>query len=125
MINYKTLPEFDKDFKALLKRYRTLESDFETFKKYTIETFYEQKTPTTAFVPVEGFCSEDYVSNKVRKFACKSLPGSGNQSGIRIIFVWQETLRLATFVEIYFKGDKPEEDRERLGDFVKTLGVTL
>ena len=125
MINYKTLPEFDKDFKALLKRYRTLESDFETFKKYTIETFYEQKTPTTAFVPVEGFCSEDYVSNKVRKFACKALPGRGNQSGIRIIFVWQETLRLATFVEIYFKGDKPEEDRERLGDFVKTLGVTL
>lgn len=125
MINYKTLPEFDKDFKALLKRYRTLESDFETFKKYTIETFYEQKTPTTAFVPVEGFCGEDYISNKVRKFACKSLPGRGNQSGIRIIFVWQETLRLATFVEIYFKGDKPEEDRERLGDFVKTLGVTL
>ena len=123
MINYKTLPEFDKDFKALLKRYRTLESDFETFKKYTIETFYEQKTPTTAFVPVEGFCGEDYVSNKVRKFACKSLPGRGNQSGIRIIFVWQETLRLATFVEIYFKGDKPEEDRERLGDFVKTCCV--
>ena len=123
MINYKTLPVFDKDFKALLKRYRTLESDFETFKKYTIETFYEQKTPTTAFVPVEGFCGEDYVSNKVRKFACKSLPGRGNQSGIRIIFVWQETLRLATFVEMYFKGDKPEEDRERLGDFVKTCCV--
>ena len=121
MINYKTLPEFDKDFKALLKRYRTLESDFDTFKKYTIETFYEQKTPTTAFVSVEGFCGEKYVSNKVRKFACKSLPGRGSQSGIRIIFVWQEALRLVTFVEIYFKGDKPEEDRERLGDFVKTL----
>ena len=123
MINYKTLPEFDKDFKALIKRYRTLESDFDTFKKYTIETFYEQSIPTTAFVPVEGFCGENYVSNKVRKFACKSLPGRGSQSGIRIIFVWQETLRLATFVEIYFKGDKPEEDRERLGDFVKTCRV--
>ena len=123
MINYKTLPEFDKDFKALLKRYRTLESDFETFKKYTIETFYEKNTPTTAFVPVEGFCGENYVSNKVRKFACKSLPGRGSQSGIRIIFVWQETLRLVTFIEIYFKGDKSEEDRERLGNFVKTCSV--
>ena len=123
MINYKTLPEFDKDFKALLKRYRTLESDFETFKKYTIETFYEQSIPTTAFVPVEGFCGENYVSNKVRKFACKSLPGRGSQSGIRIIFVWQESLRLVTFVEMYFKGDKAEEDRGRLGDFVKTCRV--
>ena len=123
MINYKTLPDFDKDFKALLKRYRTLESDFETFKKYTIETFYEQRTPTTAFVPVEGFCGENYVSNKVRKFACKSLPGRGSQSGIRIIFVWQESLRLVIFVEMYFKGDKAEEDRGRLGDFVKTCRV--
>ena len=123
MINYKTLPEFDKDFKALLKRYRTLESDFETFKKYTIETFYEKNTPTTAFVPVEGFCGENYISNKVRKFACKSLPGRGSQSGIRIIFVWQETLRLVTFIEIYFKGDKSEEDRERLGNFVKICSV--
>ena len=114
MINYKTLPEFEKDFKSLLKRYRTLESDFETFKKYTIETFYEKNVPTTAFVPVEGFCGEEYVSNKVRKFACRSLPGRGSQSGIRIIFVWQAKTRMVTFVEMYFKGDKSEEDRARL-----------
>ena len=114
MINYKTLPEFEKDFKSLLKRYRTLESDFETFKKYTIETFYEKNVPTTAFVPVEGFCGEEYVSNKVRKFACRSLPGRGSQSGIRIIFIWQEKSRTVTFVEIYFKGYKSEEDRARL-----------
>ena len=114
MINYKSLPEFDKDFKSLLKRFRTLESDFEIFKKYTIETFCEQKVPTTAFVPIEGFCGEKHISYKVRKFACKSLPGRGNQSGIRIIFIWQELTRTVTFVEIYFKGDKPEEDRGRL-----------
>lgn len=121
MINYKTLPEFDKDFKSLLKRYRTLESDFETFKKFTIETFYEKKVPTTAFVPIEGFCGEEYVSNKVRKFACRALPGRGSQSGIRIIFIWQEKLQLVTFVEIYFKSDKTEEDRERLKRALKDI----
>ena len=114
MINYKNLPEFDKDFKSLLKRFRTLESDFETFKKYTIKTFYEQNVPTTAFVSIEGFCGEKYTSCKVRKFACKSLPGRGSQSGIRIIFIWQDDIQLVTFVEMYFKGDKPEENRERL-----------
>ena len=114
MINYKQLPEFEKDFKNLLKRFRTLESDFEIFKKYTIEIFYEHNVPTTAFVPIEGFCGEKYIPNKVRKFACKSLPGRGSQSGIRIIFVWQKKIRTITFVEIYFKGDKPEEDRGRL-----------
>ena len=121
MINYKTLPEFDKDFKSLLKRFRTLENDFATFKKFTIETFYDQNVPTTAFVPIEGFCGGDYFSNKVRKFACRSLPGRGNQSGIRIIFVWQEKTRTVTFVEIYFKGDKPEEDRNRLKTFLEKL----
>ena len=114
MISYKKLPEFDKDFKTLLKRFRTLESDFETFKKYTIETFYEKNVPTTAFVPIEGFCGKTYASCKVRKFACRSLPGRGSQSGIRIIFVWQENIRTITFVEMYFKGDKPEENRLRL-----------
>ena len=121
MISYKTLPEFEKDFKSLLKRYRTLESDFKTFKKYTIETFYEQGTPTTAFVPIEGFCGEEYVSNKVRKFACRSLPGRGSQSGIRIIFVWQAKTRMVTFVEMYFKGDKSEEDRARLREVVRKI----
>lgn len=121
MINYKTLPEFDKDFKSLLKRFRTLENDFTTFKKFTIETFYEKNVPTTAFVPIEGFCGEGYVSNKARKFACRSLPGRGNQSGIRIIFVWQEKSRTVTFVEIYFKGDKPEENRNRMKGFLEGL----
>ena len=101
MINYKTLPEFDKDFKSLLKRFRTLENDFATFKKFTIETFYELNVPTTAFVPIEGFCGEDYVSNKVRKFACRFLPGRGNQSGIRIIFVWQENIKMISIKNKY------------------------
>lgn len=120
-INYKTLPEFDKDFKNLLKRFRTLESDFSTFKKFVIETFYEKNIPTTAFVQIEGFCSDSYTSNKVRKFACRSLVGRGAQSGIRIIFIYEEKKKLVTFVEIYFKGDKAEEDRERLKSAIGEL----
>ena len=121
MIRYICLAEFEKDFKALQKRYRTLSDDFETFKKFTIETFYEMNVPSTAFIPIEGFCGENYTANKVRKFACRSLPGGGNQSGIRIIFVWQKETRTVTFVEIYFKGDKPEEDRKRLKEFIDRL----
>ena len=84
MIKYICLAEFEKDFKALQKRYRTLAEDFETFKKFTIETFYEMNVPSTAFIPIEGFCGKNYTANKVRKFACKSLPGRGNQSEISL-----------------------------------------
>lgn len=121
MIKYISLAEFEKDFKALQKRYRTLTEDFETFKKFTIETFYEMNVPSTAFLPIEGFCGKNYTANKVRKFACKSLPGRGNQSGIRIIFVWRKETRTVTFVEIYFKGDKSEENRKRLKEFIYGL----
>ena len=121
MIKYICLAEFEKDFKALQKRYRTLTEDFETFKKFTIETFYEMNVPSTAFHPIEGFCGKNYTANKVQKFACKSLPGRGNQSGIRIIFVWRKETRTVTFVEIYFKGDKSEENRKRLKEFIDGL----
>lgn len=43
MINYEFLPEFEKDFKALFKRFQTLDSDFERFKKFSLEPHFEQK----------------------------------------------------------------------------------
>ena len=121
MINYVTTPEFNKDFKSLLKRFKSLEKDFENMKKYTLETFYEKGQPTTAFVSIEGFCSDDYTSNKVRKFSCMALKGRGAASGIRVIFVWEADKRQITFVEMYFKGDKDNENRERLSDFLNKL----
>jgi mRNA-degrading endonuclease RelE of RelBE toxin-antitoxin system len=121
MISYETIPEFNKDFKSLLKRFKSLEKDFENMKKYTLEIYYEKGQPTTAFVPIDGFCSENYTSNKVRKFSCMTLKGRGAASGIRVIFVWEENKRKVTFIEMYFKGDKENENRERLSNFVKTI----
>lgn len=121
IINYKLLPEFEKDFKTLQKRFRTLNDDFERFKQYSLETYFEQKIETTSFVKIEGQCGEAYTSYKVRKFACRSLKGKGNQSGIRIIFIWEEKTRTITFVEMYFKGDKPLEDKERLKNVIKCI----
>lgn len=121
MINYVYLPEFEKDMKSLLKRFRTLEDDFEKFKKYSLETHFEKNVETTSFVKIEGMCADLYTSYKVRKFACRSLPGKGNQSGIRIIFIWEENSRTITFVEIYFKGNKTLEDKERLKSVIKCM----
>lgn len=47
--------------------------------------------------------------------------GHGSQSGIRIIFIWQLVISTLTFVEVYFNGDKSDEDRERLKEFLKKL----
>ena len=120
-LHYFTIPEFDKDFKRLQKRFRTLPKDFEIMKKYSLETHYLKGVPTTAFVPIEGYCSEDYESLKVRKFACMALKNLGNRTGIRVIFVFEPETMKITFIEIYFKGDKENEDRYRLKQFLESL----
>jgi len=51
---------------------------------------------------------------KARKFACKSLKGTGSRSGIRIIYAYYEKDDIIEFIEIYYKGDKENEDRERI-----------
>lgn len=120
-IEYCSLPEFDKDFKALEKRFRTLSKDFEILKQYTIETYHLQNAPTTAIVPIEfaGYSSQQ--AYKIRKIACAALRGRGGQSGLRIIYAYAPETKTVTFIEIYFKGDKTNEDRERLNKFLMKL----
>lgn len=121
MLSYIYTPEFEKDFKALLKSFKTLEEDFKVFKTYALKTFYEANTPTTAFVPIKGCCGESYVSNKVKKFSCRSLKNRGSNSGIRIIFIWEKDKSQITFIEIYYKGDKANEDQSRLKEYIKKI----
>jgi hypothetical protein len=51
---------------------------------------------------------------KAKKFTCKSLKGKGVHSGIRIIYGYYEQEDVVEFIEIYYKGDKGKEDRERI-----------
>lgn len=51
---------------------------------------------------------------KARKFACRSLKGKGAQSGIRVIYAYFKQADRIEFIEIYYKGDKENEDRERI-----------
>ena len=121
MIKFINLPEFDKDFKKLEKRYRSLSEDFDLFKKILDSIYQSLIGNANVFVLIESFCGENFTSNKVRKFTCKTLKGKGNQSGIRIIFVYEKEKQQITFVEIYYKGDKENEDKERLNNFISSI----
>lgn len=125
MPSYFFIAEFEKDFKKLEKRFRTLKDDFENMKRSLLEVHYVKNTPlpANALVDIKGCCGEKYKSQKVRKFACKSLKNLGNRSGIRIIFVIEFSENKdfkITFIEIYYKGDKENEDRSRLLNFINS-----
>lgn len=123
---YENLPEFDRDFKKLSKRFRSLNDDFDTLKAVHIKAFHDPKIKALGLrmhdpVTIEGFCRENALSYKVRKFACKSLKNKGSNSGLRVIYVHHQRFDKITFVEIYFKADQEKEDRTRLRSFLASI----
>lgn len=67
---------------------------------------------------IPGVC-KDFHIYKARKFACKSIKGSAANSGIRVIYEYAAEESKVVFIEIYFKGDKENEDRKRIRRYCK------
>jgi len=108
MIFSKT-PEFEKDMKKLKKRFSTLDGDLEVLKK-VLEINPEAIPPRSFRISGSG-ASVPVI--KVKKFACRALKGSGANSGIRIIYVHYPAAQEIKFLEMYFKGNKENEDKDR------------
>ena len=120
-INYGETPEFQKDFKKLLKKFKSLEEDLELAKVAAIELYHIQKINNLSVFPIQGFCSEEIQICKIKKFACKALKGRGSKSGIRLIYTFHCQICKVEFSEIYFKGEKENEDCERIKNYLKIL----
>ena len=108
------LPEFEKDIKKLLKRFKTLEDDLEIFIKNELNLYHKLKIDNKGVFQVPGLKIEIPKIYKAKKFACRSLKGKGVQSGIRVIYAHFEEKDKIELIEIYYKGDKENEDRERI-----------
>ena len=119
-MNYSETAEFARDFKKLLKKFPSLTEDLAVVKQYDIELFHCQKIDKRGIFKIENAGNDDNLQFfKVKKFACKSLKGRGSKSGIRVIYAYYcKTLKI-DFIEIYFKGDKENEDRERIKAYLK------
>lgn len=114
MIKTDCLPEFEKELKKLSKKYRTLETDLKTFISVQLRLFHKLKQDNGGIVNIAGLGIEEPKIYKARKFACRSLSGTGSNSGIRIIYAFFAQENRVQFIEIYYKGDKELEDRPRI-----------
>ena len=108
------LPEFDKDIKKLLKKFRTLEEDLDIFIKTELVVYHKLKKDNREVFLIPGLGIENPKIYKAKKFACRSLKGRGAQSGIRVIYGYFEEEDRIELIEIYYKGDKENENRERI-----------
>lgn len=115
MIVFEEIDPFKKDFKVLLKKYKTLKDDIEVVKK-VLEILPDARPPFSFRIDNIGI--ESCVI-KVKKIACKSLKGKGVNSGLRLVYAYFKEEDKIVFIEIYHKNDKENEDRDRIINYFK------
>lgn len=113
------LEEFERDMRRLLRRYSTLEEDLDTLLK-TAVVAYHRLGHNTGIVPIAGLGWTRLPVFKARKFACRSLKGRGARTGLRLIYALDVENNRIELIEIYFKANQENEDRERIGRYYLT-----
>lgn len=104
MSQFNRLPEFEKELTKLSKKYPSLGDDLKKLERLV------EINPTgmgTNFVVIHQAEAVKIVKTRL---ACKSLK---NRS-IRVIYAYHDKTVTFMYIEIYFKGDKENEDRERV-----------
>jgi mRNA-degrading endonuclease RelE of RelBE toxin-antitoxin system len=114
----KRTPKFEKDLKKLLKRFLTLEDDIEIFIEKQLNLYHKLKIDNKGVFPLTNLPTEFPKIYKARKFACRSLKGKGVASGIRVIYAYFPESDKIELIEVYFKGDKANEDRARIKNYL-------
>jgi len=111
------VPEFEKDLKKLAKRFPSLKDDLKIFIKVAMNALHKQNIDSRAIFHISDLGIHSPKIYKAKKFACRSLKGKGAQSGIRVIYAYDESKDRVEFIEIYYKGDKENENRERINKY--------
>ncbi len=107
--------EFDKDFKHLSKKYKSLEKDFED----VLKVFNQVWINFPHIERINNLWNDITIPvYKMRRVWCESLK---KNSKLRIIFAYDEKsqeIKLIQFIEIYAKWESEVEDRERIRKYL-------
>ena len=109
-MNFNELPEFKRDFKRLHKKYKSLPDDLQTFC---------DTVSVTPIVKSKNFAvihRTETIRIVKARLSCRYLKG---RSLLRIVYSWNEQEQQIEFIELFFKGNKEAEDRERIRNYLK------
>ena len=112
-MNFKNAREFEKDFKKLSKKFKTLDSDLIEFKKILSES------PLGIGKHFNVLTKTDFIYIVKARFFCRSL----KKKDLRIIYAYIEKHQIIEmigieFIEMYFKGNRASEDRKRIKNYL-------
>ena len=107
-MNFDELPEFQKECRLLARKYRSLTEDLKEFRKVVSVIPLGNSKHFSVIARNDGL----HVV-KARLF-CRYLKGSS----LRVIYSYSEREQRIAFIEIYYKGDKENEDRKRIRQYL-------
>jgi hypothetical protein len=104
-MQFAEIPEFNKDFKNLYKRYKSLHDDL-ALRKKVLELFPLGRGNDVDQIP--GL----KIKNKVYKarLMCRTI----KRESLQLIYCYEERSQRITLIEIYLKGDQQNEDKDRI-----------
>ncbi len=108
---FEQLPEFEKDLKKLSKKYPSLFDDLGKLEK-----LLEMNAAGSGKNFTIIHHSEKVKLVKTR-LACKSL----RERSMRVIYAYHDDIVTFIYIELYYKGDKANEDRERIAAYLKDI----
>jgi len=112
MNHFKRLAEFEKEFSKLAKKYSSLPQDLEKLERL-LSTIGPVGLGAN-FVTIHN--GKDVQIIKTR-LACKSL----RERSLRVIYAYHQDRVEFMYIEIYYKGDKENEDRERIKKYIQNV----
>lgn len=110
MSHFNQSPEFEKEFKKLSKKYRSLPKDLKDFEEVL------GASPTGLGKNFTIVHRAESVKIVKARLACESL----RDRSIRIVYAYHDNTFQVMYIEIYFKGDKENEDRTRIEKYLKS-----
>ena len=115
-MQFRQSKKFDRELKNLLKKYRSLKEDLETLKG--VLKVCPQGTGEKHWNRLHVSSDGTITVFKVR-LACKAMKG---ESRFRVIYAYNtatDELALVDFIEIYFKGDRVNNDQSLVEDYLE------
>lgn len=113
-MNFRNIQEFQKDFKKLSKKFKTLDKDLIEFKKVL------SVSPLGIGKHFDIITKSDFIYIIKARFFCRSL----KKKDLIIVYAYLEkhqTIEMIDieFIEIYFKGNKENENKQRIRNYLK------
>ena len=112
-MDFQESDEFKKEFKKLHKKYPTLEDDLEVVKKAIAAS------PEGNGSKHWETLSRDTSDKRILKMRmmCRAVRGSQ----FRLVYLYDGQSVEVLFIELYFKGNKEREDKERIKILIDSL----